>query len=166
MNRPPPRRRLGTALGLLVLLAGMAAGPALAGPLPGPDDDQAPQIPPRPVPRGHPLIGLWVVEVPGTSCQETYEVRPDGTMSVTSGSQAVETRFQVSSRPTPQGFYAWLDQVVYDNGQPDCLGGRGEPGHLVLNYLWFDRSGREFLLCEDESLDSCVGPFRRLDDEA
>lgn len=166
-----PRRGAGAVPSLpalLALLAGLAlpCTPAGAAPLPMPDDGAMPQLQPRPVPRGHPLVGLWEIEVPGTSCLETYEVRPDGTMSVSSGSQAVESHFLVSSRPTRLGFYAWVDQVVYDNGLPDCLGGRGEAGQVALNFVWFDRSGREFLLCDDESLDACVGPFRRLDDEA
>lgn len=115
---------------------------------------------------GHPVIGLWDVELEDSGCHETYDVRPDGTLSVTSGRQMLDARFLVAPEPSEEGFYAWADQIVQDNGEPDCLGERAEPGQLAFAFLYFDRGRREFLMCESESLESCIGPFKRLDDDA
>jgi hypothetical protein len=115
---------------------------------------------------GHPVIGLWDIEVEDSGCHETYDVRPDGTLSVTSGRQTLDARFLVAPQPTEEGFYAWADQIVQDNGEPDCLGERAEPGQLAFAFLYFDHGQRQFLMCESESLESCIGPFKRLDDDA
>ncbi|WP_374675400.1 hypothetical protein [Ideonella sp.] len=115
---------------------------------------------------GHPVIGLWDIEVEDSGCHETYDVRPDGTVSVTSGRQMLDARFMVAPEPDEDGFYAWADQIVRDNGEPDCLGERAEVGQLAFSFLYFDHGQRQFLMCESESLDACIGPFRRLDDDA
>jgi hypothetical protein len=93
-------------------------------------------------------------------------VRPEahGTMAVTSGAEQVESEFAIDIEPSARGFYRWVDRVVRSNGRPDCLGDTSAVGQVATNDVIVLRSGRAFLLCEDESLDSCIGPFRRLDE--
>ena len=82
-------------------------------------------------------------------------------MLVTSGAQTAESEFEIDLVPSANGFYRWVDKIVKDNGKPDCMGGIMQVGHVVTNYIIIDRSGKGFLLCEQERLDTCVGPFRR-----
>jgi hypothetical protein len=103
----------------------------------------------------HPLLGMWEVKLPDGRCTETYQFKPDGSSLVTSADQ-----------PDDEGFYAMHDKLVRDNGKPDCLGEVMAPGHEVDRFILFHPSGKLFLMCEQAALDSCIGPFRRLDGEA
>lgn len=118
-----------------------------------------------PLPPKHPLLGAWRIDVPGTGCHEVYDIHSDGSMSVSSGEQAAESEFEIDLEPSPRGFYRWVDRIVKDNGRPDCMGEVMEVGHIVVNFIIVHRSGREFLMCEDDSLDSCIGPFKRLSED-
>jgi len=139
-----PRRELSFLL-LLAASAALHAQPIQATPL---------------APR-HPLIGVWRLDIPGSPCRESYDIRPDGTMNVTSGSQAASTVFEMSPEPSPKGFYRWTDRIVKDNGQPDCMGSIMQVGHEATNYILLDPSKRQFMLCAQEALNRCVGPFRK-----
>jgi hypothetical protein len=113
------------------------------------------------LPAGHPLIGTWRIDVPNTACHELYQVRADGTTAVTSGKQVVASEFSLSAKPSARGFYKWVDKVTQDNGQPDCLGHTGAVGHVATNYLALHQSGKLFLMCQAEDLNTCIGPFVR-----
>ena len=119
-----------------------------------------------PLPASHPLIGSWRIDVPGTSCHEIYTVKTDGTMSVKSGAQAAESEFEIPLEPSVNGFYKWIDKITKDNGKPDCMGSIMEVGHVATNFIILHRNKREFLMCESESLKSCIGPFKRLGSDA
>lgn len=90
-----------------------------------------------PLPEGHPLIGVWRVDVPGTQCHEVYTIKSNGTMSVTSAEQAAESEFQIDLQPSAKGFYKWVDKITQDNG-------------------------KAFVMCQAEDLSACFGPFRRV----
>lgn len=115
-----------------------------------------------PLKPGHPLIGVWKVDVAGTQCHEIYAIHQDGTTAVASGSQAAETDFQIDAEPSAKGFYKWVDRIVKDNGKPDCLGSVMQVGHQATSYIMVHPAGKEFLMCATESLSRCIGPFRRL----
>ncbi len=115
-----------------------------------------------PLPDNHPLIGSWRVEVPGTQCHEIYTVKPNGTMSVTSGIQAAESEFQIDLTPSAKGFYKWVDKITKDNGKPDCMGSIMEVGHVATNFIMVHPSGKAFIMCQSEDLSACMGPFRRV----
>ena len=110
---------------------------------------------------GHPLIGVWRFDVPGTTCHETYTIRADGSSDVTSGSQVARSVFQISPEPSARGFYKWVDKIVQDNGKPDCTGEIGELGHVATNYIRLSRDARQFLMCQEEELRTCIGPLTR-----
>lgn len=114
----------------------------------------------------HPLVGTWRFDVPETGCAEVYRFRGDGTSVVTSGAEIAETEFEVSAKPSSKGFYIWTDTIVKDNGKRDCSGQITEVGRKTTNYIRFDRSGRQFIVCRGQSLDACFGPFRRMGGEA
>lgn len=118
--------------------------------------------PPQPTSKGHPIIGRWIITLPDGSCSETYTFRPDGTTLVTSGEEIAETVFEISAKPTTSGFYKLTDKLVKDNGKKDCSGAITEIGQTVTNYVQFHQSGDLFIMCADESLNTCIGPFKRV----
>jgi hypothetical protein len=114
----------------------------------------------------HPLLGMWEVKLPDGRCTETYQFKPDGSSLVTSAAEVAESEYAITEQPDDEGFYAMHDKLVRDNGKPDCLGEVMAPGHEVDRFILFHPSGKLFLMCEQAALDSCIGPFRRLDGEA
>jgi len=113
-----------------------------------------------PLPKGHPLIGTWRIEVPSTNCFELYTVKQDGTTSVSSGEQQAESEFELAFKPSPQGFYKWVDRITKDNGKKDCMGEIMTVGHVATNYISVHRTGKMFLMCEKEDINTCIGPFK------
>lgn len=117
-----------------------------------------------PLREGHPLIGSWRLELPGTQCHEIYTVKANGTMSVTSAAQAAESEFQIDALPSVKGFYKWVDKITQDNGKPDCMGSLMQVGHVAINFVLLHPSGKAFVLCQQEDLSACLGPFMRVDE--
>ena len=56
--------------------------------------------------------------------------------------------------------------MTKDNGKKDCSGEITEVGHSAVNYVQFHRSNNMFIMCAKESLDSCIGPFVRVQGQA
>jgi hypothetical protein len=110
----------------------------------------------------HPILGIWVLSLPDGSCSETYRFRGDGTTLVTSAEEVSESVFNIPAEPSAKGFYKLEDRVVKDNGKKDCLGKVTKPGAKMTHYVQFHPSHSLFVLCTDETLDACIGPFRRL----
>lgn len=118
--------------------------------------------PPRPPKTSHPIVGTWIFAVPDTDCEETYYVRQDGTTLVTSGLEVAESVYEIDDEPSAKGFYKNTDQIVKDNGKPDCSGEITKPGARVTNYIRFHPSSNMMIICKAESLDACFGPLYRL----
>jgi hypothetical protein len=114
-----------------------------------------------PLPADHPLLGTWRIDLPKVSCHELYHVKADGTTFVTSGEQAAESEFELALRPSTKGFYKWVDKITKDNGKPDCMGSIMEVGHVATNYILLHPTGKKFLMCEAEDINTCIGPFIR-----
>lgn len=110
----------------------------------------------------HPIIGTWKIELPDGSCHEIYHIRRDGTMVVTSGAEISESDFTISDRPSAKGFYKWVDRVTKDNGRADCSGEITEAGHSATNFVLFNPAQDQFVICEDDTGEACIGPFIRL----
>jgi hypothetical protein len=109
----------------------------------------------------HPLLGIWVLTIPQLGCSETYHFRGDGTTLVRSADEVSESEFTVAEQPSAKGYYKLEDKVVKDNGKQDCSGEIMKPGTRATNYLRFHPSGARFVMCQDESMDACIGPFER-----
>jgi len=114
-----------------------------------------------PLPGDHPLIGSWRIDLPDVQCHEIYNIRADGTTFVTSASEVASSDFEIDLKPSSRGFYKWVDKITSDNGQPDCMGSTDEAGHVATNFIFLNKSGKQFLMCEQEDLRTCIGPFVR-----
>lgn len=110
----------------------------------------------------HPILGIWLLALPGVGCVETYRFRGDGTTLVTSAAEVSESTFTIPDRPSGKGFYKLDDVIVKDNGKRDCGGAITKVGTHATNYVLFNPSGNVFVLCAAESTDRCIGPFRRV----
>ncbi len=115
--------------------------------------------PPSPT---HPILGIWKLTLPDGSCSETYRFRGDGTTLVTSAEEVSESEFTIPAEASPKGFFKLEDRIIKDNGKKDCAGAVMKVGSKVTHYVHFHPSGSLFLLCADESLNTCIGPFRRM----
>lgn len=113
----------------------------------------------------HPVIGTWRLDLPDGRCHEIYRIRRDGTTLVTSAAEVAETEFEVSDQPDAQGFFNWSDQIVRDNGQPDCSGEVTPVGQRVIQRLIFNPAGDMFLMCLPDHPQRCIGPFVRQEDD-
>ena len=110
----------------------------------------------------HPLLGIWVLSIPQLGCSETYHFRGDGTTLVKSAEEVSESEFTVAEKPSTKGFYKLEDHVVKDNGKQDCSGEVMQIGTRATNYLRFHPSGARFVMCREESMEACSGPFERM----
>jgi hypothetical protein len=133
-------------IGTLMLLAAVSQG-AGAGP------------PPK---GNHPLLGIWKLDLPDIGCSETYHFRGDGTSLVTSAEEISESEFKVADKPSAKEFYRLEDTIVKDNGKKDCAGQVTKVGTRATNFIRFHPSGVLFLMCADESMRACIGPFERV----
>jgi hypothetical protein len=117
--------------------------------------------PPEP-PSNHPILGIWKLSLPQVGCAETYHFRGDGTSLVTSAEEVSESEYEIRPRPSAKGFYKLEDRIVKDNGKKDCAGEITKVGTRATNYVRFHPSGALFLMCADESMEACIGPFERV----
>jgi hypothetical protein len=122
--------------------------------------------PPRAPKPGHPILGTWSLEVPGTECEETYFMRQDGTSVVTSGEELGQSAYEIADAPSDKGFYKTTDRITQDNGKLDCVGKVSKIGDQVVLYIRFHPSGQMMIMCRDESLQDCIGPFYRVGGES
>src|SRR5215470_1992743 len=68
--------------------------------------------PPRPPKADHPVLGTWAFAVPGTNCQETYSIRPNGTTLATSGQEVTESVYEIDDKASSKGFFKTTDVIV------------------------------------------------------
>ena len=137
-------------LNAIALVVALCALPSLA------DDVRA-----TPLPADHPLLGTWKIDLPEVHCSEMYSLRQNGTKRTISRLEIGESVFSLSARPNKNGFYKWVDKIVKDNGKPDCMGEVTEVGHVATTYILLHPDGTQFLLCFEQNLNACIGPFVR-----
>jgi hypothetical protein len=121
---------------------------------------QAQKVEAVPLPKDHPLLGTWRIDLPN-NCSEECTLRADGSKSSSSGEERNEAVFEISADPLPSGFYRWTDKLVKSNGRPDCGGSVSKVGHVAVTFVRLHPSGKKFLLCEAESMTSCFAEFYR-----
>ncbi len=110
----------------------------------------------------HPILGIWKLMLPDGSCTETYRFRGDGTTLVTSAAEITESEFTIPAKPSEKGFYKLDGKLVKQNGKADCAGDIAKGGNKTTHFIQFDATGSVFIMCFDESLETCIGPFRRM----
>ncbi|MFC4931032.1 hypothetical protein [Massilia sp. GCM10023247] len=119
-----------------------------------------------PVPAAnHPILGIWRLSLPDLGCSETYRFRGDGTTLVTSAEEVSESEYSIPDKPSAKGFYKLEDRIVKDNGKKDCSGAIMKVGTRATNFVRFHPSGTLFLMCSDETMQACIGPFERIEGE-
>ena len=116
-------------------------------------------------PADHPILGIWKLSLPDLGCSETYRFRADGTTLVTSAEEVSESEFRIPDKPSAKGFYRLEDRIVKDNGKKDCSGAIMKVGTRATNFIRFHPSGALFLMCADETMNTCIGPFERVQGE-
>jgi hypothetical protein len=109
----------------------------------------------------HPILGIWKLQLPDSPCTETYRFRADGTTLVFSAEEVSESEYVIQSKPSANGYYKLTDRVTRDNGKQDCSGEVMKVGTSTTNYVRFNADHTVFVMCVAESLDACIGPFRR-----
>lgn len=113
----------------------------------------------------HPLVGSWKMTLSDGICTEIYRLRTDGTSVTVSGAEVTEGAYEVSATPSDRGFYRLVERVGRGNGKPDCSGAVTMAGRERTFYVRRHRSGDKLLFCDNETLDTCVGPLERVADE-
>ena len=138
---------------LAALLCGLAHA---AGP--------APKLPTAPSQTAaHPLLGAWSWTLPGKSCAEIYDYRPQGKRVGTSGAEATQADYEVTPMPSLLGFYRVVETVTEGNGQRDCSGDLHEvTDEGVTRFIQFSPKKDQLIVCKTESLQACFGPLKRL----
>ncbi len=64
--------------------------------------------------------------------------------------------------PSLLGFYRVAETVIEANGKPDCSGDLHEvSGEPVTRFIQFSPKRDQFIVCKEESLKACFGPFKR-----
>ena len=116
-------------------------------------------------PPDHPILGTWTLTPANQSCTETYFFKSDGSTLVTSAEEVAESAYDIAAEPSDAGFYRYTDKITKDNGKKDCAGNVTPPGETSVNFIAFHRSGEMFVMCREESLEHCLGPFRRVHGE-
>jgi hypothetical protein len=113
----------------------------------------------RPPTYGHPIIGTWHLSMPGTTCQETWQFRADGTTQNVSGSEESTSEYEISDEPI-SGYFVLTDTIKSTNGQPDCQGATMPVGDKVTVYLFPTTTGG-FFLCMSSNHNSCIASMVR-----
>lgn len=111
----------------------------------------------------NPLIGTWEWTNIKNSCNETYIFATDGSSYITSGKETSKASYKISEKPSEKGFYKVTLKIEQDLGGVDCSEETADnTGQEYTNYLSFHPSGNQYVVCEKETTDSCVGPLRKL----
>ncbi len=111
----------------------------------------------------NPLIGTWEWTNIKNSCNETYIFATDGSSHITSGTETSTASYVLSEKPSEKGFYKVTLKIIKDHGGKDCSEETVDnSGQEYSNFLAFHPSGNQYVVCEKETTDSCVGPLKKV----
>lgn len=111
----------------------------------------------------HQIIGKWQWTSAASKCTETYDYRPDGSVSVASGDQELIGTYSVSEGQNTQGYYELRIEVSKVGGARRCPGNPlSSDASPHTAYVIFHRTQPLHLICETPGLDKCLGPLRRI----
>ncbi len=111
----------------------------------------------------NPLQGTWEWVNIKNSCVEVYIFGIEQSGHITSGEETSTARYEIADKPTSNGFYKVMLSIVKDNGGKDC----GESyedntGDVYNKFVMFHPSGNQYVSCDTEDINDCVGPFKRI----
>ncbi len=111
-----------------------------------------------------PLYGKWSWIYQQNNCTEVYDYRSDNTTLITSGDEQAESSFTISEKPDQNGFYRMTDVTTKSNGLTGCDGQSGGTpvGDTATIYIIFSPTKDEMVICQEPSLNACMGPLRRI----
>jgi len=132
----------------LVSVAAVAAPPADA---------------PLPVRADHPFLGAWQITKRDNDCAEVYRIDRSGRTLITSAEEVAQSTFTISDKPSPRGYYKWVDTLVKDNGKKDCWGQITKPGKTTTRYVMMNPARDRFIVCLAEDGRQCFGPFVKVE---
>jgi hypothetical protein len=111
----------------------------------------------------NPLLGTWEWTNIKNGCNETYIFAADGSSHITSGTETSTASYVITEKPSDKGFYKVTLKIVKDHGGKDCSEEVVDnTGHEYTNFLAFHPSGNQYVVCEKETTDSCIGPLRKV----
>lgn len=111
----------------------------------------------------NPLEGTWEWTNIKNSCVETYIFAADGSGHITSGTEISTAKYEIDKTPTAKGFYKVVLTIKEDKGGKDCSEDESiNSGESYTKYLMFHPSGSQYVSCDKEATDSCVGPLQRV----
>jgi len=108
------------------------------------------------------IVGKWIWTRPDTKCVETQEYRADGTLSVVSGEEKTTNTYVLAPEATANGFHKLTVKTVKDSGGKDCFDSdKDGTGITVTHYVMIHPKGNKLMLCHEDSVDHCIGPYQR-----
>ena len=129
-------------------------------------------------PAAHPLVGMWrstVVMAPNVAasdaarsaakpvpCVETMDYRANHIRLGSSGAEITRSTYDVSAKPSTDGFYRLSQTILEANGKPDCAGDlHSKADDTLVRFIQFSPRQDQFIVCQSASLAACFGPFTR-----
>ena len=108
------------------------------------------------------IVGTWDWTRKSNGCSEQYVFRDDGTVSVASRDERLDSRFRMAWSPEPNGRYRLDMNVVKDHGGRDCADlEQDDTGRAQTLYVLFSQSRETMILCGSVDGRDCLGPLRR-----
>jgi hypothetical protein len=102
-------------------------------------------------------VGLW--DLVADYCDETYELKSDGTQTVISGPEVSVDQYSFTPFGNT-GFYAWEYQVIEYNSKPSCNGTFDTHiGERTLVFAKFKNNFTEMHLYNWANEDSFMGAY-------
>lgn len=112
----------------------------------------------------NPLQGTWEWVNIKNGCTEIYIFGSNGSAHITSGTEISKAEYVISPTPSSAGYYQVKLKILQDMGGKDCSDEEiDNTGEEYTKYLMFHPAGGQYVTCDKESVDTCVGPLKRLD---
>ncbi len=112
------------------------------------------------------IVGNWTWS-DDDGCTEVYSYESDGRFAVSSGEEEVSGTYEISSVADSNGFRLLTGRSDQNNGQPDCAGRVADEGpNEFIIFINFHPSLPMHVVCQEPSLERCIGPLRRTDSVA
>ena len=110
-----------------------------------------------------PLLGNWQWVNSENSCTETYQFNADNTVQIISGDEISDAEYHLSDKLTDRGFYTLTLKILKDHGGQDCAESLADnTGDVYHKFVMFHPSGEQYVSCDKETIEECVGPLKRI----
>ncbi|PPC88555.1 MAG: hypothetical protein CTY37_00695 [Methylotenera sp.] len=112
----------------------------------------------------NPLQGSWEWVNIKNSCVETYIFGTGNTAHITSGEEISDAEYHISDKLTEKGFYKVTLKILKDKGGKDCGESlENNTGDVYNKFVMFHPSGNQYVSCDKETIEECVGPLKRIE---